>query len=446
MPLPDLNTSAPFRFFAVLVLAVALTVPIALVWIVVELRSDYEQEASDNISQGWGPRQVIVGPFLHFKVRITNTKNSKNQTSGYRIENYFVTPKTLTVESSSATEVRQRGIFEKPVFLSTTAMKGNFADNLKKLAAQRDVAPSDIESCSLLLGVSFSQSIRSLSGQFKARALEFEPSSQPFGWSGEGVHAVLHKNKNECMDGAFDIQLIARGSNRQLVALVGDESTATVRATWPHPAFEGRQLPDSHDIQPSGFNAKWTSNALARGFASLLDETQWLAVSESDTVGFAYHEPITLYRMVTRAVKYGFFVVGLTLLSIFCLEMLTNVKIHPIQYVIVGGGLALFYLLLLSFSEHIGFVASYVLASTVLASLIAGYAWLSTQQLKFSGSIAGLLAVIYAALYVCLSSTDYALLIGSILLVALFIGLMYATRNMTQAIAEATASTNPDSQ
>ena len=430
MQLPRFESSPTFRLFTLLAFTVALAVPIALVWIVVELRSEYEQEVSADISQGWGNEQVLIGPFLRLKVRTPVTASTDASTRDTQTQSHFFAPRRLVVQSASEHEERQKGIFKKPVYVATLRLDGSFNNDLAKFAERHNVNIADIESCSIQIALSYSQTIRSLNGQFDGRELEFEPSSQRLGWAGEPVQARLEIS--ECTGGDFQLNLVARGSDRQSVALVGDESGLVMKSSWPHPSFEGRQLPDNYEIGSSGFTAEWTSNALARGFASELDENEWLGITKESVVGFSFHEPLTLYRMVTRAVKYGFFVVGLTLLSIYCLEMITGVKIHVIQYAIVGAALALFYLLLLSFSEHIGFVTSYLVASAVLLILIVGYAWFSTRQTTFAASLAALLVGVYTALYLCLASTDYALLIGSLLLVLLLAGLMYATRNMVR--------------
>ena len=434
MQLADLNASPTFRLFAVLVLTAALAIPIALVWIVVELRSDYEQAVSMDISQAWGDEQVFIGPFLRLRALEPTSDVVDASQSDSQLESYFFTPRQLTIASSSEHEIRQKGIFKKPVYVATIELAGSFSPDLAEFAERRNIDIANIESCSIQVALSYSQAIRTLDAQFNEREIEFQPSPQHLGWDGEPVHAML--NKSECVGGDFQLKLVARGSNRQSIALVGDETNLSMSASWPHPKFEGRQLPDNHEIESVGFTSEWTSNALARGFASELDEVEWRTVTKESVVGFSLHEPVTLYRMVTRAVKYGFLVVGLTLLSVFCLELITGVKIHAVQYAIVGAALALFYLLLLSFSEHIGFVTSYVVASSVLAVLIVTYAWFSTRRVKFVASLATLLIGIYAALYLCLASTDYALLIGSLLLVVLLSGLMYATRNMVSEARE----------
>lgn len=428
MDFADDQHSLTFRVLAVLVLTVALAVPLGVVWVVVELRSEYELQVSHEISQGWGDDQILMGPFLHVQALTPGAHEEDGTQTLDVIHNYFFTPAKLSVNSASTHEIREKGIFKKPVFVSTIEFAGAFNFDPDEFAARKRLAVGDIQHCALLLTVSGSQAIRSLKGRVGERALAFEPSAQRLGWHGEPVSAALETA--ECGEAAFDLSLDVRGSNKQALALVGDESTWRLSSSWPHPKFEGRQLPDAHDITDTGFTANWTSNALARGFASELDQDEWFQISTQNVVGFAYHDPVTLYRMVTRAVKYGFFVVGLTLLAIFCVEMIANARIHPIQYGVVGASLALFYLLLLSFAEHIGFTTAFVLASAVLTLMITSYSWFSTRQVKFVASVGALLVAIYAALYLCLTSTDFALLIGSLMLVVLLIGLMFATRNL----------------
>ena len=429
MELLDLNRSPTFRLFVVLLLIVALAVPIALVWMVVEMRSDYEKEVAAEISQGWGDELVVIGPFLQINAITPMNELEASYAGETHRRSYYFTPQQFSATSTTEHEVRQKGIFKKPVFVATIELNGSFTVDLDDFTERNNLERDNIDGCTVLLAPSFSQTVKSLSGKFGERSLSFEPSQEMLGWEGDPIQA--HLEAEECTGGTFELQLVARGSNRQAIALVGDTSTLTMNSSWPHPKFEGRQLPDDHNISESGFSANWASNALARGFASELDDHEWLFVSPDSVVGYALHEPVTLYRMVTRAVKYGFFVVGLTMLSIFCLEMMTNIRIHAVQYAVVGAALALFYLLVLSFSEHIGFIPAYVIASAVLTLMIVTYAWFSTRKTAFVACLTALLIAVYAALYLCLASTDFALLIGSLLLVILLVGLMYATRNLS---------------
>ena len=428
MPFFSADFSAPFRLLFVCILIVLLAVPTAFVWIIVEMRSDYEEEVTREIASSWGGSETLVGPFIRIEVREEVSSTESEQLSDTRKRSFYFSPKTFAVESTTEHQFRHIGIFVRPVYVASMNVSGNFQNDLESIATRIGIESSQIESCSLWLTVSQSQAIRSLSGTFNSRTVEFEPSSTlaPY-WTGDQIQTRL--SMAECTAGTFDLDLELRGSHALNFTPVGDTSTINHSSSWPHPKFHGRQLPDSHEINEDGFSATWSSNALARGFASVLNKEEFEAMTDR-SIGFTFNEPISLYRMVTRAVKYGFFVIGLTLLSIVCLEMIAKVNFHIVQYAILGGGLSLFYLLLLSLSEHIGFPWAFLLASASLSLLNIGYAWFSTKESKFCVSMSILFVGVYGALYVCLSSTDYALLIGSLLLVGLLVGLMYATRNL----------------
>ena len=429
MDLPQLINSVTIRFIVLIALIIGLAIPTAMVWAVVQLRSDYEDQVSAEISKGWGDSQFLLGPVLRTTSTQPTPSSEDPNDKETREVSRFYTPATLDASSKTEHTIRSKGIFSKPVFTTQYLLKGSFD------AIDADFANSDdhsnVTGCALLMTVSDTRSIRSLKATYNNEELSVKPAAQTGSWTGESVQAPL--SLSECVAGEFHIDVSLRGSNRQSVVLVGDTSQMNLVSSWPHPKFDGRQLPDSHHIDSEGFTASWTANELSRGFPSTMNTEEWLSIDDRFAVGYGFHEPITLYSMVERAVKYGFFIIGLTMLGIFCVELITTVRFHPVQYGIVGAALTLFYLLLLSFSEHIGFLAAYLVASGTLTTLITGYSWVSAHHTRLSATICVLLIGIYAALYACLSSIDYALLIGSLLLVGLLIGLMYATRGLAKA-------------
>lgn len=429
MEISQLLSSVTFRFVALLILIAVLAIPTAMVWGVIQLRTEYQDQVSHEISQGWGESQVFLGPVMRQTHREVQQTHEDSADLNVNESTHIFTPQSLKVTSKTTHEIRNKGIFSKPVYTTTYSLSGSFGTvrptQVSSLQTESDTAP---ESCSIMVTLSDSQALRNIAMTYNGQSLVIKPTTQFTTWGGESVHAAL--SPNQCVAGDVEIELSLRGSNRQSIILTGDESQLTLESSWPHPKFEGRQLPDSHDIRETGFSAFWTSSELTRGFPSELSDEGWQLIDEDYAVGYALHEPITLYSMVERAVKYGFFIIGLTMLGIFCVELITTIRFHIVQYGVVGAGLTLFYLLLLSLAEHVGFIAAYLLAAGTLTTLITGYSWFSTRHVKLSTSICLLLIGIYAALYACLSSVDYALLIGSLLLVVLLVGLMYATRGL----------------
>ena len=133
---------------------------------------------------------------------------------------------------------------------------------------------------------------------------------------------------------------------------------------------------------------------------------------------------------VTRAVKYGILFVGLTFLTFLIFELTTQSRLHFVQYGLIGIALALFYLVLLSIAEHTDFLTAYIVAALLNIGLIASYTAAALKSWTRSGVIAVLLAALYIVLYSLLQLEDYALLMGTMLLLSVLMVLMYVTRNL----------------
>ena len=414
-----------FRFIAVLVMVIGLAIPLALVWSTVEERSRYEYQASREISTEWGYNQTLVGPFLNVQLEepVKHHESLAADSGDSKVISRYFTPSELTAVVKTSHEVRSRGLSSKPAITTNYQLEGVFSlpDSI--------VQANEISSCAITLVSTRTRAIRDLSISYNGVKLRAEPQLVSQAWDSEGLQAWM--KPEECKSGAFSIALTARGTDYQRMAMVGDESSLTIRSSWPHPKFVGRQLPDSHDITDEGFTATWTSIALARGYPSTLSQEEWIHLSsDKHTVGYELFEPVTIYTVVARAVKYGFLVVGVTLLAIFCFDLMFQTRLHVIQYAVTGAGLALFYLLFLALAEHLGFVVGYSLAALVLTAITTIYTGFSTRNTKLAITVSTLLVTIFSALYACLVSADYALVIGSLMLVALLIGLMYATRGL----------------
>jgi inner membrane protein len=203
-----------------------------------------------------------------------------------------------------------------------------------------------------------------------------------------------------------------------------------LKADWPHPDFSGRTLPDERNISETGFDATWTLGALTRGFPSTWrlgeanPETLW-----NTTVGVTLVEPGDVHQQTDRILKYGVLVIALTFATIFISGLFGGKKVHPIQYLMVGAALCLFYLLLLSLSEHIAFLQAYVIASVADIALIAWYAW-RTMRRKLGYAVAAILTAVQAYVYDLLQMDDYALLAGTVALFVVLLAAMIVTRNI----------------
>ena len=421
----DLNmdpTSASIRFIVVTVLIGVLMVPLLLVSCVVSEREGFRNKAIGSISRSWGGAQRITGPLLvvPFERRVDDTPT---------VQHVTLTPRELDMGIDSRHEMRQRAIYSTPVFHLEVTATGAF-EPLDLHALEQRFGTARLDQAEVVVGLSDSRGLRSAAFDWDGRAIPMEAGDGP------ALHGLLGGDATE--GASFTLSLGLRATRRISAVPVGDRSSLEIVSSWPHPSFDGRFLPDHHDIGEAGFSASWTIQALARGFPSIsadgpLPTQAPLGVPATGDldVGFGAFEPVNLYKSVERSLKYGVLFIALTLVSILCLELLTGVRFHFVQYGVVGISLVLFFVTLLALAEHVGFALGYAIAAAVLTTMIAGYAHASTKNVRLGAITAATLGGLYGVLFVLLRLESFALLVGAaILLVALGV-VMGATRKLT---------------
>jgi inner membrane protein len=227
---------------------------------------------------------------------------------------------------------------------------------------------------------------------------------------------------------AFTLDLVFNGSVSLLAAPVARDTRVSLASDWPHPSFSGSFLPDERRIASSGFTASWKIPHLARSVPEA-----W-SLSEAGlerllpyAFGVRLVAPVDFYSLVNRAVKYAVLFVALAFMAVFCLELVSECQVHPVQYVFTGVALVFFYVLLLSFAEHLGFTLAYLLASIATAAMLASYVGAALGSVQQGLVMMIVFSITYAILYLVLQLEDYALLAGSIVgFIALTI-VMFAT-------------------
>ena len=231
---------------------------------------------------------------------------------------------------------------------------------------------------------------------------------------------------------AFRLEFEIAGSESLHFLPLGSHTAVTASVAWPHPDFDGAFLPQSRDIKPDGYSAKWEVLELNRAYPQAWrGATVTQPVLLATAFGVRLFQPSNIYTQNYRAVRYGILFVAITFACFFAWEHLVRgLRLHPMQYLLVGLALATFYLLLLALSEHIGFALSYGLAAAALVALITTYIAGATNNRLAAFGIGGALASTYGILYVILLSEDYALLFGSLLLFVILGAWMVATRRL----------------
>jgi inner membrane protein len=416
-----------FRWLGTASLVLLLQIPIGLIAGTIQERRSTQGEALSEVTRTWGGSQQLIGPVL--TIPYLERWLDKDRQPQQRRHVLRVLPRGLKVTGKLQTEVRRRGIFDVPLFTAGLHVSGLFA---LPDASRFPVTSGDIEwgGAQLHFGISDAKAIRSCSPlSLGSQSRAFEPGSLDESLAG-GLHAsVPPLTPGTSLPFSFDLEL--GGSGRFSVVPAGDETVITLSSPWPDPSFDGAWLPADRRVTAEGFEATWKILALARNFPSAWQDSEVRAETlRASTVGVTLLSPVDTYRTNERAVKYQLLFLGLTFLGFALFELLARLRVHPLQYLLVGLALCVFYLLLLSLSEQLGFGPAYGIAAAAIVGLITLYlrAVLGTFP-RALGAGAGL-SVLYGFLFVLLRIQEQALLFGSVGLFAALALVMWVTRRI----------------
>ena len=237
----------------------------------------------------------------------------------------------------------------------------------------------------------------------------------------------------------FNFELGLDGIERQHFVPVAKNSQIQIKSNWPHPQFGGRFLPSpkNRQIDANGFNVAWSISSLATNAQTQLSTIEGefkvpdsAPLGQVDRFSVGFIEPVNVYTQSDRATKYGLLFVALTFAAFFIFEILKSLPIHPVQYLLVGLSLVIFFLLLVGLAEHIAFLAAYLIASAACIALTSFYLAHVLHDARRGIGFGVALTVLYGALFGLLSSENNALVMGSILLFAVLAAIMVATRKV----------------
>jgi inner membrane protein len=229
----------------------------------------------------------------------------------------------------------------------------------------------------------------------------------------------------------FQLTLSVLGAKSIAMAPVADQNQFTMRSVWPHPSFDGDFLPRQRTVTDNGFSAEWSVSAFnTRVREQIANRSESGGMLSLQAPSVTLMDPVDIYVKAERAVKYGLLFVLLTFAGLYMFEIVKALRIHPIQYLLAGLALALFFLLLVSLSEHVPFLAAYLAASTACIGLLGFYLTFVLRSWRRGASFAAMLTALYGVLYGLLASEDSALVLGSLLLFVILAGIMTITRKV----------------
>ncbi len=431
--------SLAFRFGIITVLVAMMTIPLGMVSEIVNERSRLYSSVVHEIANTWGHQQNISGPaliipytekFITEKVLTDKDGNERKiDKTNYVQRTAIVLPEELSIKGNLKSEQRQRSIYKSLVYYADVSLKGHFSrPNIEGLSSHIDKIHWDQAWFSL--GISDTRAINKVSAlQWNSIKTDFEPGTRIVNIIKNGFHAPLAVNE-ESTKYEFNLTLNIKGSQGFYFKPFGKTTHVEIRSDWPHPSFQGNVLPDEHNITEKGFHANWSIPHLARNYPQLWTlETQKFDTNEFKA-GVNLFESVSLYSQITRAIKYGILFFLLTYITFLIFELGIKRRLHIVQYGIIGLALSMFYLTLLSVAEHANFFSAYLSAAALIITMITLYAFAAIRSLGATSLIALLLIGLYSILYSLLNLEDYALLVGTVLLLAILAVMMYLTRNI----------------
>ena len=432
---------------------IALTLSLQSISAIVAEREGRLHEAERSVADSLASQQVLLGPVLLRRCDETwvgeqGEGKERKRVTEKREFALAATPTTLDVSAKAAIETRHRGIFKVNGYSMQATMQARWAD----LAALEPIAQHaggrlHCEAPTMFVAVGDARGIRVATISVGGMSLPVLPGTEHASHP-RGFHAVIPaaiQSAGGVLQAEVALDLVGTGD--LAFAPVGDTTTVALASDWPHPSFAGRFLPNEREVTAQGFSARWQLTSLATSAPQeLLNGGTVCELSDSgtatasavaahksrciETFGVAFIDPVSAYVLSDRATKYGLLFIALTFVGVGLVEVLKRLRVHPVQYLLVGSALAVFFLLLVSLTEHIAFAWAYLAASAACTTLLAFYASFVLRGARAGAVFGAAIAALYGALYLLLQLEQSALVLGSLLLFAVLGAVMVATRRV----------------
>ncbi|MFK7920377.1 MAG: cell envelope integrity protein CreD [Bacteroidia bacterium] len=428
-----LKNSISIRIITIGILVLLLLIPVNMVQDLIREREYRQERAISEVSAKWGNAQTINGlvltvPYMAY-TRVYDEKREEYKLVGSRQYAHFL-PDQLNLNGEVLPEARYRGIYKVIVYSCDLKLSGLFKypDFAELKIESKDVLWED---AFVSLGMSDLRGIQqNISVKWNQQAYQFNPGLESREVIDNGISAKIPLSPNLEVGEQYDFELDLKfnGSSSLNFVPIGKTTAVTIQSNWPNPSFDGAFLPDERDINQDGFTANWEVLHLNRPYPqSFKGSMNGIGAS---AFGVNLIVPVDEYQKSMRSAKYAAMFIALTFLIFFFVQILSAVRIHPIQYIIVGLALCIFYILLIALSEHISFMLSYLIASTAIISMITLYAHSISNNIAVTRVIGLILVILYLFIYSIIQMQDYALLMGGVGLFIVMAVVMYLSRKI----------------
>lgn len=427
-----LKNSITIRIATITILILLLLIPVSMIQDLIRERQYRHSDAIEEVSAKWGDHQTVKGPVLTVPYR-TKHKVYHEETKSYVME-YAPTysyahflPNELKIDGQLNPQQLHRSIYDVVVYDAQMKLVGNFK---RPDFSEFHILASDIlwGEAYVAVGLSDLRGVReAINLNWNGKQYAFDPGIADSDVISQGVSVPVQLDSSST-DFAFQVNLDVNGSSGLQFVPVGRTTEVAIASPWVAPSFNGAHLPKFREVTPEGFHSNWKVLHLNRPYPQ-----QFLGsakgVNES-AFGVNLVVEADQYQKSMRSAKYAVLFITLTFMVLFFVQIMNRVRIHPVQYIIVGLALCLFYTLLISLSEHIPFVWAYWVGSIGVVTMISLYAKSFIKEKKLHRMLTGIMVTLYGFIFVVIQQTDYALLMGSI---GLFIALgvvMYLSRKI----------------
>jgi inner membrane protein len=413
-----------------LFIALMLMIPVSAIKDLMGEREYRKDEAKEEVINQWGGWQHIAGPVIAVPVEEEYTEHFTDRKETGIIRHYlYILPESLDIYGTMESQMREKGIFEIELYSGNFQITGSFSKpedplwNMEKGKVKWDEAR-------LILGLG------DVKGLSRSVDLKWNDSAIPFqgGTSGTelfpaGISAATPFSGQETI--TFELSVNLKGGGSIAFFPLGNETSVFVKSDWISPGFTGSFLPSSRELSQKGFESEWNIQALARNYPQnwIDEEVTWNDIYQS-RFGIDFFSPVDNYFMSHRAIKYSLLFIFLPFITLFLFEIFATGRLHPLQYIMVGLTVCMFFLLLLTLSEHMDFNPAYFSAGLASSALISFYTGSLFKSVTKGLIMAIINAALYLYLFMALASEDYALLIGSLGLFAILAAVMMLTRKI----------------
>ena len=418
--------SVSFKLIVISILSLLLLIPTVFVQNLINERQNRRNSTISEVTSKWGEEQTLFGPVL--LIPYVMYEKTPKDTYISKTYTFHLLPDELDINGTMNPEVRYRGIYKVITYGSDISIKGKFkAESFSNWPVDADKILW--KKAYLALGISDLTGLDQIKKlDWNNKQLEME-GGIPFQSSvSNGISAELALDPEKEHNFTIDISL--NGSESLFFVPAGKITHVSLASDWNTPSFDGAQLPDDRKVNEEGFTAEWNALHLTRSFPQKWSGVMYDYEIPESAFGVNLLIPVDNYQKTTRSVKYALLFIGLTFLVIFFIEVMSKKKIHPVQYLLTGITLVIFYSLLLALSEHLNFTLAYLIASVCIIGLIVIYSGSIFKNRSYTMIAMVVLISLYGFLYAILNMSDFALLLGNIGLFVILAIVMFFSKKI----------------